>query len=413
MKRLLSYTVFSLAFAGMHAQLTTAQLSGQLNTITTAVPFLLISPDSRAGGMGDAGVASSPDANSMHWNAAKYGLIEKKMGMGISYTPWLRALVPDINLAYVSFFAKPTKMGTFATSLRYFSLGNITFTDAVGNNIGQFNPNEFSLDMAYAQKLSDNFSGAFAFRYIHSNLTLGQNVGGEASHAGNSIAADVSMFYQNDKIEVSGKHATLGLGLNISNMGAKISYTSSGTKDFIPINMRLGGSLGIELDDYNSINFVLDINKLMVPTLPVYKIDPVTGSPAKDPVTGEYIVEYGSNPNVSVVQGMFQSFGDAPGGFKEEIKEYILAGGMEYWYGKPKIFAFRMGYFNEAATKGNRKYLTFGIGVKYNVFGLDVAYLVPIVQRNPLQNTLRFTLLFDFGGSKKDGDSTESSTPKD
>ena len=193
-------------------------------------------------------------------------------------------------------------------------------------------------------------------------------------------------------------------------MGAKISYTSSGVKDFIPINMRLGGSLGIQLDDYNSIDFVLDINKLLVPTLPVYEIDPVTGSPAKDPVTGEYIIKYGSDPNVSVVQGMFQSFGDAPGGFKEEIKEYIVAGGMEYWYGKPKIFAFRMGYFNEAATKGNRKYFTFGIGVKYNVFGLDVAYLVPTVQRNPLQNTLRFTLLFDFGGSKKDGDSS-TSTP--
>ena len=412
MKRLLPFSFLSLAFTGTFAQnLTTDQLLGQLNTITTAVPFLLISPDSRAGGMGDAGVASSPDANSMHWNPSKYGMIEKKMGLGISYTPWLRALVPDINLAYVSFFYKPSKRGTFATSMRYFSLGNITFTDIVGNPIGQYNPSEFSLDMGYAIKLSDNLSLGGAFRYIHSNLTSGVPVNGAASHAGNAIAADISGFYQNDKIEVSGKDAIMGFGLNISNIGSKISYTNTGTKDFIPINMRLGGSLEIELDDYNSICFVTDFNKLLVPTPPVYEIDPNTNTYVIGP-NGGYVIAAGKDPDRSIVSGMFGSFADAPGGGREELKEVIIAGGLEYWYGKPKIFAFRMGYFNEAATKGNRKYFTFGIGVKYNAFGLDVAYLVPTVQRNPLQNTLRFSMIFDFSSSKKDNDSGDSS-PKE
>ncbi|MEW6470107.1 MAG: type IX secretion system outer membrane channel protein PorV [Bacteroidota bacterium] len=406
MKRLLSFSLIGIFCTGSYAQLTTDELLGQLNTITTAVPFLLISPDSKAGGMGDAGVASAPDVNSMHWNPSKYGLIDKKMGVGISYTPWLRALVPDINLAYVSFFYKPSKMGTFATSMRYFSLGNITFTDIVGNAIGQFNPNEFAIDVGYAQKLGENLSMGGAIRYVYSNLTNGVSVNGASSHPGMSVAADISAFYQNDKIEVSDKKSVLAFGINISNIGSKVSYTNTGTKDFIPINMRLGSALTMELDDYNSIGFVLDINKLLVPTPPHYLVDSTTGSPVKD-ANGQYVIAAGKDPNRSVVSGILGSFSDAPGGFREELKEFILAGGIEYWYGKPRIFAVRMGYFHEAATKGNRKYFTFGIGVKYNVFGLDFAYLVPTVQRNPLQNTLRFSLLFDFNSGKKDSDAPQ------
>jgi hypothetical protein len=383
-------------------------LLGQINVPTTAVPFLLISPDSRAGGYGDAGVASLPDANNIHWNPAKLAFLKKKMGFAISYTPWLRQLVPDINLAYITGYYKTKKNGTFAGSLRYFSLGNITFTDIVGNPIGQFNPNEFALDASYGTKLGENFSMGGSARYIYSNLTGGQSAGGATTKAGNSVAVDVSLYYQNADLELGGKKSTLGIGMNISNIGAKISYTNTGIKDFIPINLRLGAGLDMKLDDYNTIGFVFDINKLMVPTPPAYAKNS-SGQPIPSP-SGGYVIEAGKDPNRGVVSGMFGSFSDAPGGFTEEIREINLCGGMEYWYNKQ--FAVRAGYFYEHETKGNRKYFTLGIGLRYNVFGLDMAYLIPTVQKHPLQNTLRFTLLFDleaFKGQNKDG---EGDTPK-
>jgi hypothetical protein len=389
--------------------LTTDQLLGQLNTITTAVPFLLISPNSQEGGYGDAGCASTPNVGSIHWNPSKLGMIDKKMGFGVSYTPWLRALVPDINLAYLSGYYK-MKGGTVGGSLRYFSLGDITFTDIVGNVTGQFRPNEFAVDVAYGKKLGDNFSAGGAVRYIYSNLTNGVNVQGSSSHAGMSVAADISCFYQKKDVEIGGKKSIVAGGLNISNMGAKITYTNSGHKDFIPINMRLGGALTMQLDEYNSFGFIADMNKLLVPTPPVYKTD-ASGNYVYDPATGELEILYGKDPNRGIVSGMLGSFNDAPGGFKEELNEVILAGGIEYWYGKPKIFAVRAGYFNEAATKGNRKYFTAGFGIRYNVFGLDFSYLVPTTQRNPLQNTLRFTLLFDLDAFKNQN--KDSDAPKD
>lgn len=373
-------------------------LLGQLNTITTAVPFLMISPDARAGGMGDAGVASSADASSIHWNPSKLAFAEKNMGFGISYTPWLRQLVNDINLSYVSGYKKFANDQTIAGSLRYFSLGSIQFTDATGADIGTFNPNEFAFDVAYARKLSDNFSGGIALRYIHSNLTGGTSLpGGESTKAGNSVAADISTYYQKD-IEVSKKDAVLGLGLAITNIGAKISYTETGDKDFIPINLRLGGSLKLKLNDYNDLGFVLDINKLLVPTPPIY-------SDEIDVLTGDQKILFGKSSDVGVPTGIFQSFSDAPGGFSEEIKEFNIAGGLEYWYDKQ--FAFRGGYFFESALKGNRKYFTLGAGLRYSVFGLDFAYLIPSEQRNPLENTLRFTLTFNFD-SNKSSDTPES-----
>ncbi len=385
-------------------QLTTDELLGQINTITTAVPFLLIAPDARSGAMGDCGVASSPDANSMHWNPAKYAFIDDDMGFSLSYSPWLRALVNDISLAYLTGYFRLNDEQTIAASLLYFSLGDITFTDIVGNNIGNYRPNEFALDGTYSRKLSDNFSGAVSLRYIYSNLTQGQFVGGNATHAGQSISTDVSVYYTREIRLEAGQRAHLGVGANISNIGAKISYTETTERDFIPTNMRLGTSFKLDLDKYNTLEIMVDVNKLLVPTPPVYALDSL-GNPYDGNGDGQQDILEGKDPNVSVVSGIFQSFNDAPGGFKEEIREFTYGIGVEYWYDKQ--FAIRGGYFHEHPTKGNREYFTLGAGLKYNVFGLDFAYLIPVEQRNPLENTLRFTLLFDFqalAGSANDNE---------
>lgn len=392
---------------GAYSQSTNTQRAEelQLNTITTAVPFLLITPDSRAGGMGDVGCASLNDVNAVHWNASKLAFTEKKMGFGVSYTPWLRALVPDINLAYITGFYKMKKRGTIAGSLRYFSLGDITFTDANGQVTGQFRPNEFAIDVAYGTKLADNFSVGGAVRYVNSNLTGNALVQSSQTHAGRAIGVDLSALYKKDKVKLADKKAIVAVGINISNIGNKMSYSDRGDKnsdDFIPINLRLGGSLNVKLDDYNSISILADINKLLVPTPPTYKykVDAngvTTGEIATD-ADGNPIIESGKDPNRGVAEGMFGSFSDAPGGGKEELREINYSVGMEYWYNH--LFAIRAGYFYEHPTKGNRQFFTIGAGVKYNVFGLDFAYLIPTQQRNPLENTLRFTLTFDFDAFK-------------
>ena len=357
-----------------------------LNTITTAVPFLLISPDSRAGGMGDVGVATSPDANSLHWNPAKFAFVEDEVGFAVSYVPWLRALVPDINLSYLAGYKKLNKNEAIAMELRYFTLGDITFTDVIGNNLGQYKPSEFAIGSAYSRKLSDQFSLAISGRYIYSNLTGGQSAGGITTNAGQSIAADVAGYFRKD-IRIAKKDMELALGANISNIGNKVRYTETSTRDFIPINLRLGTALNADLDEYNKISFAFDINKLLVPTPPMYN----------DSIDGQ--IDFGQDPNVSVVSGIFQSFGDAPGGFSEEMREINFSVGTEYWYDDQ--FAVRAGYFNEHNTKGGRKFFTFGSGVKYNVFALDFSYLInasrAINGNNPLANTMRFTLIFDFG----------------
>jgi hypothetical protein len=365
------------------------------NTITTAVPFLMIGPDARSGGMGEVGAATTPDANSMHWNPAKYAFVDKKMGLGVSYSPWLRKLVNDINLAYVPFYYKIDDKSTVAASLKFFSLGDITFTDIQGEIIGNYRPNEFSVDGTYARKFSENFSGAVAARFIYSNLTQGQFVAGAATKAGTSFAADVAIYYTKD-LSINGlEGANFSFGTNISNIGQKISYSNDdAAKDFIPTNLRLGPKLTIDLDDYNTFSFSFDLNKLLVPTPPIYKVDTL-GNPVLDPA-GNPEIEKGKDPNVSVMKGMMQSFYDAPGGFSEELKEIIWVVGAEYWYDRQ--FAVRAGYFHESAMKGNRKFFTLGAGLRYNVFGLDFSYLIPTEQQNPLQNTLRFTLTFDFDG---------------
>lgn len=403
------------SLSSLNAQVSTQQLNGGINPITTSVPFLLIAPDSRQGGMGEVGVATQPDVNSIHWNCAKLAFAEKNMGFGISYTPWLRQLVPDISLSYVSFYKKVSKMGAFGASMRYFSLGNITFTDIQGNTTGQFKPNEFAVDLAYSQKLSQVFSAGLAIRYINSNLTGGVTLSnGQPTKAGQSVAVDIGMYYKSkSSFKVEGKKTTVTGGLAITNIGSKISYTT--VKNFIPINLRLGGGYKIDIDDYNTFGVYLDFNKLLVPTPPIYKhvVDSTgkeTSAIAKDPATGADVIEKGKDPNRPVVAGMFGSFNDAPGGGKEELKEVNVAVGFEYWYAKQ--FAVRAGYFYEDKTKGGRQFFNIGLGVRYSVFGLDMAYLIPTTLRNPLQNTLRFTLTFDFDAFKKQNqESTGAANP--
>ena len=383
---ILAVTLCSAAFSQQNVSGVDEIGRDNLNTITTAVPFLLISPDSRAGGMGDVGVATSPDANSLHWNPAKFAFVEDEVGFAVSYVPWLRALVPDINLSYLAGYKKLNKNEAIAMELRYFTLGDITFTDVIGNNLGQYKPSEFAIGSAYSRKLSDQFSLAISGRYIYSNLTGGQSAGGITTNAGQSIAADVAGYFRKD-IRIAKKDMELALGANVSNIGNKVRYTETSTRDFIPINLRLGTALNADLDEYNKISFAFDINKLLVPTPPIYN----------DSIDGQ--IDFGQDPNVSVVSGIFQSFGDAPGGFSEEMREINFSIGTEYWYDDQ--FAVRAGYFNEHNTKGGRKFFTFGSGVKYNVFALDFSYLInasrAINGNNPLANTMRFTLIFDFG----------------
>ena len=383
---ILAITLYFAAFSQQNVSGVDEIGRDNLNTITTAVPFLLISPDSRAGGMGDVGVATSPDANSLHWNPAKFAFVEDEVGFAVSYVPWLRALVPDINLSYLAGYKKLNKNEAIAMELRYFTLGDITFTDVIGNNLGQYKPSEFAIGSAYSRKLSDQFSLAISGRYIYSNLTGGQSAGGITTNAGQSIAADVAGYYRKD-IRIAKKDMQLALGANVSNIGNKVRYTETSTRDFIPINLRLGTALNADLDEYNKISFAFDINKLLVPTPPIYN----------DSIDGQ--IDFGQDPNVSVVSGIFQSFGDAPGGFSEEMREINFSIGTEYWYDDQ--FAVRAGYFNEHNTKGGRKFFTFGSGVKYNVFALDFSYLInasrAINGNNPLANTMRFTLIFDFG----------------
>jgi hypothetical protein len=352
------------------------------NTITTAVPFLTITPDSRAGGMGDAGVGLTPDVSSQHWNPAKYVFMESDMGIGLSYSPWLRALVADIDLAYLSGYKKIDDQQAISASLRYFSLGDITFTSEYGRIVGQQSPNEFAIDFGYSRKLSDVFSGSVAVRYIRSDLTGGQLVNGVGTRPGNSFAADVA-FYWYSEFRANRKNNIFSAGINIQNIGSKISYTDGKVKNFIPTNLMLGASYTTELDDYNSFSFSFEANKLLVPTPPKDTTQYQEGS-----------VIYSSNhSDMSVIKGMVTSFYDAPGGFKEELQEITLALGVEYWYNKQ--FAIRAGYFHEHENKGNRKYFTVGAGLKMNVFSLDFSYLLPTQRNNPLENTLRFTLSFD------------------
>lgn len=367
---IISFLFIIASFTKLHGQ--------DLNAIQTVVPFLSIAPDSRAGGMGDAGVATSPDVYSMHWNPAKLSFIDGNGGVGISYSPWLRNLVPDINIAYLTGYYRIDKKQVASASLLYSSLGDVPFTDEFGNLERNFKPNELAFDLGYSRMFSENFSGGIAFRFIYSNLTGGTYSGGAATKPGTSFAADISGYYHKD-VRMFSKDGLVGLGFNLSNIGSKMSYSDGQTSDFIPMNMRLGASGTIELDNYNTLTLTIDLNKLLVPTPPIYNVD-------------MEIVD-GMDPNVSVPVAIIHSFYDAPGGFKEEMREITYSFGTEYWYNDQ--FAIRAGYFHENETKGNTKYFTAGAGFRLKGFTLDFSYLMPQAQNHPLARTLRFSLSFD------------------
>ncbi|MDP3001802.1 MAG: type IX secretion system outer membrane channel protein PorV [Bacteroidales bacterium] len=372
-----------------------SQSTGEINAVQTVVPFLTIAPDSRAGGMGDAGVATSPDVFSMHWNPAKFAFIDGNSGVGISYSPWLRNLgISDINIAYLAGYKRLDTKQVLSVSLLYSSLGKVPLTDEFGNPIRTINPNEFALDAAYSRLFTDNLSGGIAFRFIYSNLTSGSYSGGDETKPGTSFAADISGYYQKD-ITLFSKDAQLGFGLNFSNIGSKMSYKPhSQTSDFIPMNMRLGTAVTIDLDSYNKITATIDINKLLVPTTPIYfNIGDINerGDTIRSALTE---IKAGKDPNVAVPVAIFQSFFDAPGGVKEELREFTVSYGVEYWYNDQ--FAIRGGYFQENETKGNRKYFTAGAGFRLKIFTIDFSYLMPLAQNHPLAHTLRFSLAFDF-----------------
>ncbi len=371
------------AQVGGSGELTTDGRQGS-RIITTGVPFLLIAPDARSASMGDAGVAISPDVNSVHWNPAKLAFMQSPTGASISYCPWLQRIVPDINLAYLSAYHKLDDRNTIGGSLRYFSLGQIQLTDVAGTQYDTYSPNEFALDGTFARSFGENFSLGSNIRFIYSNLANGQFSGGQQTKAGTALAADVSGYFKKDR-QLFGKDARLAAGVNISNIGNKISYVEGGTKLFLPTNLKLGGAATLFLDDYNEITYALDFNKLLVPTPPTIEFDS----------TGTAIIVAGRDPsNVSVPGGIFSSFTDAPGGFKEEFQEISYSTGAEYWY--KKQFALRAGYFYENPNKGDRQYFTLGAGLKYSIFNLDFAYTLASQQKSPLANTLRFSLVFKF-----------------
>ena len=351
------------------------------NSVTSAVPFLRIVPDARGGSMGDVGIATSPDPNGMHYNPSKLAFADKNVSISATYTPWMRNLgLNDVYLAYLSGYFKIDEFQAIGGSLRYFSLGDIEFTNDQGESIGQGKPNEFEFNLAYARKLTEKFSAAVGAKFIYSNLATGRIVEGNEIRPGVAGAADLSLTYKTP-VKLNSYKSDFTFGTAISSLGSKITYTNSINRDYIPTNLGIGAALKIGLDDYNTITFSTDLNKLLVPT-PRPEVDD----------DGDGIPDY---KQYSPVRGVFKSFGDAPGGFSEELKEITYGIGAEYWYDDQ--FAVRMGYFYEHYSKGNRKYFSVGLGVKYNIFGLNFSYLVPTSnQRNPLDNTLRFSLLFDF-----------------
>jgi hypothetical protein len=377
------------------AQISSKQLAGQLNTVTTMVPFLTITPDSRSAGMGDAGVALfAPDANSISWNMANLVNAEKRTGFSLSYAPWLRQLVDDVGFSYLAGYTKIGNNSAVGGAIRYFSLGNINFTDFEGNPTGNFNPNEFSLEGGYSTRFSKEFSMGVNLRFIYSNIAGNRVLNGISMKPGYSGAGDVNLLYKT-KIKISGKDDDFNFGVNIQNIGAKMTYTTKDNRDFIPTNLKMGVGLKHEIDDYNKVNVYFDVNKLLVPTRPYYLQSYKGGDSV---VSGVKQISAGLDPNVSTVQGMVQSFYDAPGGFKEELNEWNLSLGTEYWY--MNQFAGRLGVFYESNKKGGRQYLTFGLGFKYQKMALDAAMLVPFFKNHPLQNQLRFSLLFDIGSLK-------------
>ncbi|MDA3880048.1 MAG: type IX secretion system outer membrane channel protein PorV [Prolixibacteraceae bacterium] len=402
MKRIIATLTVLISFV----TLIQAQENKGAGVVQTAVPFLNITTDSRSGALGEAGAATTPDIASQAKNPAKYAFTESTSGIALSYTPWLKNLgISDMNIAHLFGYHKLDDLQTVSASLRYFNLGEFDFYDRSGDPAGGSNPNEFAFDMGYALKLTDNWSGSVALRYIMSDIY--QNVGStlEATNsdldAGHAFASDVSFFY-NKPFYRARKQSNIAFGLNISNIGSKISYDGGEQKDFIPTNLKIGGAYTTEIDQYNKVSFALDVNKLLVPTLLE------EGMPKYDE-TDPYLQKVGP------IEGIFRSFADAPMGFKEELREITISTGVEYWYNEQ--FALRAGYFHESGesdidqdpanewkNKGGRRYLSFGAGLKMNVFVFDFSYMVSVGNtNNALSNTLRFTLGYDIDNFRRQG----------
>jgi len=355
--------------------------------ITTAVPFLSISPDARAAGMGDTGGAVSADANATFWNPAKMTFTDKQYGISLSYTPWLRQLVNDMSISYLSLFYKLDDRQAVTLAMTYFDLGDINFTDGGGSSIGDYRPREFAIRSHYSRKLTDNLGLAVGAFFVHSNIAnIYFTPGGGSAQAkpGNSGGVDIAAFYQKKDLNIAGLESDLAFGATISNLGAKISYTGDNQRDFLPTNLRISGAVTPKIDEFNKFTVALDLNKLMVPTPPL-----VTSQ--GNIVRGQY------GRDISLLSGLFSSFGDAPNGFREELQEWMMNFGAEYNYND--MFMVRTGLAMEHRNKGDRKYATVGLGARYNVFGLDAAYMIPFKRGNPLAETFRVTLSVAFGGS--------------
>lgn len=378
----------------------------QLNTITTALPFLSITPDSRAGAMGEAGTALSGNSTSIYWNTSMLSFAEKKAEIGLSYVPWLRQITNDINLSYLSGYKQLNDRHTIGGAIRYFSLGQITFTDASGNILRDDKPSEFELTGAYAFKLNDKLSVGLNGKFAYSNLTGGLVTGGANTRPGVIGATDLSFTYFNPNAKLGSDEGQFVFATTLNNIGNKVAYSELARRDFIPMNLKIASSYKADLDKYNSVLLALEFQKLLVPTPPIYDVDGTIMS--------------GRNNDVGVIAGLLQSFYDAPGviekdengdyiqnddgsyqvkkgsRLKEELTEINIATGLEYWYNN--VFALRTGFFYENRNKGNRRYINFGAGFNYNNLGIDMSYLVSVSgQDSPLANTLRFTLRFTFG----------------
>lgn len=366
------------------------------NTLLTAMPFLRITPDARSGAMGDMGIALSPNSNSMHFNASNLVFAPETSGFSITYTPWLTNLnLDDIFLLYTSGYYKIDKNSAVGGAIRFFSLGDIDFTDAQGGSLGTGRPREAEFSLAYTRKLGDKLSASLTGKYIFSNLASGQQVNGVDINTAKAFAADLGVNYRSSTT-LWGYKGELSLGAAMTNIGSKVSYTRDNlVKDFIPANLGIGTAIKLNFDQHNSLTFGLDLNKLLVPTPIASSIRDANGNDIPNPDWDKDKNEIADFREKSLFSGILGSFSDAQGGFKEEIKEIAVSVGVEYWYDNQ--FALRTGYYWESAEKGNRKYFTVGAGIKYNVFGIDLSYLVPTsVIPNPLDNTLRFSLLFDF-----------------
>ncbi|GAB4240817.1 MAG: type IX secretion system outer membrane channel protein PorV [Ekhidna sp.] len=369
------------------------------NPISVAVPFISFAPDSRASAMGDVGVATSPDVNSVHWNNAKLAFVDTDLGFAFSYSPWLGNIVDDMSLNYLSFQKKIDQVQAFGASFRYFDLGEIQLRDNQGESLGIENPQELAVDATYSRKLSEKMGVGVTLRFIWSNLA-GNITGAPDAKAGTSVAVDLGWYYTKPFM-LSGKNSELSLGAHISNVGQKITYGSEINENFIPANLRLGTAFKTNLDPYNSITLAFDINKLLVPTPPVYERDDDGRIVVNN---GQPVILKGKNPDRSLLSGTFGSFGDAPRGFSEELEELMYSIGVEYWY--RDLFAARAGYFTEHKNKGNRKYLTLGAGFRYQIFGFDFSYLIPQEQNHPLADTLRISLLFNLNQKQDQADTS-------